>query len=103
PGRPRPSARGGPPPRRAVTRPGGGPHPPGRERVGPGAGPGPVPYGQAGILSYDLTIGVGLNYVLYKDSNTPRQAGLQGAPWPLSLFAAQCKWPAARPRWETVK
>jgi hypothetical protein len=62
-----------------------------------------VYYGQAGTLSYDLTIGVGLNYVLYKDSTTPRQAGLQGAPWPLSLFAAQCKWPAARPRWETVK
>jgi hypothetical protein len=62
-----------------------------------------VYYGQAGILRYDLTIGVGLDYVIYKDSNTPRQAGLQGAPWPLSLFAAQCKWPAARPRWETVK
>src|SRR5262249_21363354 len=62
-----------------------------------------VYYGQAGTLSYDLTLGVGLNYVIYKDSSTPRQAGLQGAPWPLSLFAAQCKWPAARPRWETVK
>jgi hypothetical protein len=62
-----------------------------------------VYYGQAGTLSYDLTIGVGLNYVIYKDANTPRQAGLQGAPWPLALFAAQCKWPAARPRWETVK
>jgi hypothetical protein len=62
-----------------------------------------VYYGQAGTLSYDLTIAVGLNYVIYKDSNTPRQAGLQGAPWPLSLFAAQCKWPAARPRWDTVE
>jgi hypothetical protein len=62
-----------------------------------------VYYGQAGTLSYDLTIGVGLNYVIYKDSETPRQAGLQGAPWPLSLFAAQCRWPAARPRWQTVK
>lgn len=62
-----------------------------------------VYYGQAGTLSYDLTIGVGLDYVIYKDSETPRQAGLQGAPWPLSLFAAACKWPAARPRWETVK
>jgi hypothetical protein len=62
-----------------------------------------VYYGQAGTLSYDLTIGLGLNYVIYKDSNTPRSAGLQGAPWPLSLFAAQCKWSEARPRWETVK
>ncbi|MFO0875875.1 MAG: hypothetical protein U0840_00610 [Gemmataceae bacterium] len=62
-----------------------------------------VYYGQAGTLSYDLTIGVGLDHVIYKDSTTPRQAGLQGAPWPLSLFAAQCKWPHARPRLDTVK
>jgi hypothetical protein len=62
-----------------------------------------VYYGRAGTLSYDLTIVVGLDCVIYKDSSTPRQAGLQGAPWPLSLFAAQCKWPDARPRWDTVE
>lgn len=62
-----------------------------------------VYYGRAGTLSYDLMLQVGLDSVIYKDSNTPRQAGLQGAPWPLSLFAVQCRWPAARPRWDTVK
>jgi hypothetical protein len=60
-------------------------------------------YGKAGKLSYDLTLPLGQEYVIYKDSMTPRQAGLNNAPWPLTLFAAQCKWPAAQPQWDTVR
>lgn len=62
-----------------------------------------VYYGRAGTLSYDLTFSIGHNYVTFKDSATPRQASLNGAPWPLSLFAPQCQWPEARPQWDTVR